>query len=702
MRSPLATPLSHFGAYATPDTLRVLRRYRSGLGTSVLVGEVASKGASLAAGAAATAALTAVGGAALGAAAGSVVPVVGTIIGAVVGYLTSKLFGHANYAAVYANADNVQELFEAYQQVAGQYPGRVYGWPEIQYVFHGAMIWGLFTGNGPANPGSCTQAMISSNINACGNGGYVDDWLGVGSAAGDAVAGTASTPPRPGSGSNNCLNLIGTAISHGVLDPRQIASQYLVPGAEAVSAGKNNSWISVAHSRSPQLYTQMLIDLADVIAFGANPNLPVYYGSIPGASAVAQPQVAGATTPVKIGATTSPASPATSAPVTIAASPVTTAPVVTTPIEASPVGTQIYGGSAATLNTAQGTWAFGAPGAGGYEIMLNGANAGGGYGLLLTVTAAGLQTTNNSGVYQWNGYQWNLISAAATPTTPAGTPVAPTTAGTPTPANSPAGSAITPSAGGSLISPAGTWSFSSVNDGNGNYQILLNGSAAAAGNSNATQLQINSSGTVVATISNGSTYGWGSGGWTSISGPITSVAVSTPSTVSPNQATILAGGTGDLVTAQGEWTFSIEGDGTGNYYVELNGTLAGSETGTQLSILNGIPTLLRNDGSTWGWSGTSWTQLTQPSSDPSDFTTLNPNAGSSTYTPGDDTSSYEGYSADGYASGYTDTSTAASTPAVAVVPASGMSTEEKIILFGGGGLALLALFFGLRHHGAAK
>jgi uncharacterized membrane protein (Fun14 family) len=692
MRSPLATRLSHFGAYATPATIQALRRYKSGLGTSVLVGQVASKGAGLAAGAAATAAITAVGGAALGAAAGSVVPVVGTIIGAVVGYLTSKLFGHANYAAVYANADNMQELFEAYEQVAGQYPGRVYGWPEIQYVFHGAMIWGLFTGNGPATPGSCTQSMITSNINACGNGGYVDDWIGVGSASGDETAGTASAPPRPGNGSNNILNLIGTALSHGVTDPRQIASQYLVPGAEAVAAGKNNSWISVAHSKSPALYTQMLVDIADVIAFGANPNMPVYYGSIPGGSAVAQPQTVGASTPVKVSTS----------------SPVTTAPTVVAPPALSPVGSSIKGGSAATLITAQGTWSFGSTMiSSGYAVLLNGQSASNGFGVMLTLTTNGLQLLdNNNTIYNWSGSGWVTQSTAAVPTTTA-TPTpaqaasaAATVAANPAsaPASSAAGSSISPSTGGTLVSPAGTWSFSSVNDGNGNYQILLNGSAAAAGNSNATQLQINSAGTVVATISNGSTYGWGSGGWTSISGPITSVAVSTPVSVSPNQTTILAGGTGDLVTAQGEWTFSTEGDGTGNYYVEVNGTLAGSETGTQLSILSGIPTLLRNDGSTWGWSGTGWTQLTAASSDPSDFTTVNPNVGSSsTFTPSDDVSSYTPYDASGYASGYTDTST---TPAAAPVVATGMSTEEKLLLFGGGGIALLALFFGLRHKSA--
>src|ERR1700677_2021592 len=156
MRSPLATYVhgGPLGAYVTPSTVRALRRYRSGLGDSTVTptGQIVSKGVSrgVTAGATAliTSAVTAATGAALGAAAGSVVPIVGTIIGAAVGYLTTKLFGHADYAQVYANADNVMQLFEAYEGVAGQYPGRVYGWPEVQYIFHGALIWGLFTGNG--------------------------------------------------------------------------------------------------------------------------------------------------------------------------------------------------------------------------------------------------------------------------------------------------------------------------------------------------------------------------------------------------------------------------------------------------------------------------------------------------------------------------------------------------------------------------
>lgn len=702
-RSPLAHALPRFGAYATPGTLDALRRFKSGLGATTETGVLVSRGVSLGAGAAATAALTAVGGAALGAAAGSVVPVVGTVIGAAIGFLTQKLFGTANYAQVYSDVSNNMQLFEAYEGVAGQYPGRVYGWPEIHYVFYGAMFFGMFPGNGTSVWGSCTQASISSNINACGTSAWLDDWIGAGA-------------PNPGSGTNNIVNLVGTALSAGVRDPRQIAQQYLVPGAEAVSKGKNNSWISVAGSRNPQLYTQMLIDIADVIVSTKYPSTPVYYGGIPGGSSVAQPSASVGGAAPQLSASQSAIVAAQNAAIAANESGAfANAPAMSTP------GTTVKAGTSGALVTAAGNFTFGPNpyNSWGYLVFVNGA-ATTGMGVLLTLNASGqvILTDSQNNTFSYNGNKgWNTISftpaAAATSTTTS--PGTTTTSSAPAvnpaaaPSNSPAGTTITPSSGGSLISSAGTWTFGGSNDGQGNYQILLNGSAAAAGNSNATQLQINSSGTVVATVSNGATYGWGSGGWTSLSAPVTSVAVSTPVTISGNGATIIPGGGSQLITAQGEWTFSNQNDGSGNYYLLLNGSLAGSETGVQLTIMNSIPTLLRNDGSTWSWGGASWTQLTSANTVPlttsdTPASLLNPTA------PVEDTASYDGGPyADGLGSssysggygGYDDTGATAATPAVPVATTTTMSTTEKVLLYGGGGLALLALVFGLtRHHGA--
>lgn len=707
-RSPMASQLPRFsaygprfGAYASADTLSALRRFKSGLGATTETGVLVSKGVSLGVGAGAsaligTAAGTA-GAAVLGAAAGSVVPIVGTIIGAAVGFLTQKLFGTADYAQVYSDVSNNMQLFEAYEGVAGQYPGRVYGWPEIHYVFYGAMFYGMFPGNG-TSWGTCTQASITHNINACGTSAWLDDWIGAGA-------------PKPGSGSNNIVNLVGTAISHGVTDPRLIASQYLVPGAEAVALGKNNSWISVKNSRDPALYTQMLVDIADVIVSTAYPNTPVYYGGIPGgSSSVAQPSATVNTPSASQAAITA----AQNAAIAYNTGQVPTPANAPAPSAStySPSGSSIKAGSAGVLITAQGTWSFVSNGAtsAGYPVLLNGGGTGGA-GVLLSIGANGSLTLTDASnnTYSWNGSGWTTLTTAtaASSTSASATAAAASTAASnpasQTPTYSPAGSVLTPASGGSLISPAGTWTFGGSNDGNGNYQILLNGSAASAGNSNATQLQINSSGTVVATVSNGATYGWSSGGWNTLSGPITSVAVSTPSTISANGATIIPGGGSQLITAQGEWTFSTSNDGAGNYYLMLNGSLAGSETGIQLTILNGVPTLLRTDGSTWGWSGTGWVQ--QTAANLANSTTLdtvsnllNPPA------PVDDSSSYDGGPyADGlgsssYSAGYTDTSAPAPV-SVAATPT--MSTLEKVLLYGGGALLLLSIgLAATRHHGA--
>lgn len=244
------------------------------LGTSPIVGTVASKGAGLAAGAligsaAGTAAIvsgvTAIAGAGAGAAIGSVVPVIGTVIGAVVGILTAKLFGHADYAAVYANIDNVVKLFQAYQQVAGQYPGRLYGWPEIQQIWHGAQFSGLFTGIGPPPGVACTQAMISQNINACGKGALIDDLLG------------SSKPTSPGT--DNIAELIAGGLARGIVDPVTMTQQVLVPGITAIAARKNNAPYSITNSQNPALYTQLLLDTADYMMAAVNPNMPAYYGT---------------------------------------------------------------------------------------------------------------------------------------------------------------------------------------------------------------------------------------------------------------------------------------------------------------------------------------------------------------------------------------------------------------------------------------
>jgi hypothetical protein len=427
------------------------------LGTSVLTGTLISKGAGIAAGAAVTSAvgtavvtsaLTAVGA---GAAAGSVVPVIGTVVGAVVGYLTSKLFGHANYAAVYANIENVAALFQAYTQVAGQYPGRVYGWPEIQYIFHGAMVSGLFTGNGPPPGVVCTQAMISSKITACGTGQWIDDWLG------NSKPGTAGQ-------TNNIANIIATALAAGVTDPVTVAQNYLVPDAEVVAKGKNNGWISVAGSQNPALYRQMLIDVADVLIQSVQPNLPVYYGAIPGdAAATVAPPVA--TQPTQ------------------QVQPVNTQQAPTPAPALSPIDASITAPNG-QLVTSAGVWSWNvnASSAQGYAIWLNGQSAGEQYGTQLYIGPNGAATlVQASGVeYVWSGNQWTATgntspaSAPTTGATAASTAATVATQPTSTPAGtsySPAGNISASTPGAALTTSYGTLSFKQAPDSTGNYPV---------------------------------------------------------------------------------------------------------------------------------------------------------------------------------------------------------------------------------------
>lgn len=311
------------------------------LGASAIVGTVATKGASLAAGAGTSAligtAAGTTGGALFGAAAGSVVPIIGTVIGAVVGILTSKLFGHANYAAVYSNIANVAQLFQAYEGVAGQYPGRMYGWPELQYIWHGAMVSGLFPGNGPPAGQPCTQAMISNKINACGTGQWIDDLLG------------SSKPTSPGS--NNIAALIAKGLSQGISDPITMTNNVLVPGMEAIAGGRNNGWISVARSANPQLYRQLLMDTADYMMSTVNPSMPAYYGPA-GIQQQASPAPT-VTTPSVPVQQIAPAQPA--APVVVSMPPVQpqiVQPVQVVPVSAAPqVPQPVLGPTGATTTT---------------------------------------------------------------------------------------------------------------------------------------------------------------------------------------------------------------------------------------------------------------------------------------------------------------------------------------------------------------
>lgn len=99
---------------------------------------------------------------------------------------------------------------------------------------------------------------------------------------------------------------------------------------------------------------------------------------------------------------------------------------------------------------------------------------------------------------------------------------------------------------------------------------------------------------------------------TGIQAQAVTAAQQTQQTVSPNGTIVAANSGGTLSTAQGTWSFSASGDGAGNFAVLLNGTATG-QYASQLGILNGQPVALMADGSTWGWNGSAWSQLTAAS-----------------------------------------------------------------------------------------
>lgn len=363
------------------------------LGTSDTINLVGNAGLKVGSSVVGAAAGTAIGAAAGGAIAGSIVPVIGTIIGAVVGILTSKLFGHANYAAVYANIDNVRTLFNAYAAVAGQYPGRMYGWPELQYVWHGAMVSGLFPGNGPPAGQQCTQAMIANKINACGTGQWIDDLLG------------SSKPTSPGT--DNIAEIIAAGLSQGIVDPITMTQRMLVPGMETIAARKNNGWISVSRSTNPALYTQLLMDTADFFMSEVNPNMPVYYGPL---GVAPTQQIAPVPTSAAPSAPNIPSAPAQQAPSSQSA---------VSQVQYSPAMT-IHPGDGQVINTIYGVVSF--PNqpdtTNNYPVgIVNGQILPGAAGIALQWDGgANLILSNSNGAqWRWVNGQWVQLQAASAP-----------------------------------------------------------------------------------------------------------------------------------------------------------------------------------------------------------------------------------------------------------------------------------------------
>jgi hypothetical protein len=250
------------------------------LGASPLVGTVATgvigKGAAIGA----SSLLTSVG-------AGSVAGPVGAVVGLVVGILSSKLFGHADYAKVASDVAARLKYAEAYKGVAGQYPGRLYGSDELKQVWYGLVHEGIFPKNagGGWAPGAvcninaCIQGVRDKNGNCPGCGGS-EGW------ANDLFTGSLVNKIQGFKGA------IQQANQQGITNPIQIADAILIPAwAPPDQGSKNIKWASPQNSTAPGLVRQLMIDTLDAVEYESNKALPIFYGSVPGSPAPAVSQV---------------------------------------------------------------------------------------------------------------------------------------------------------------------------------------------------------------------------------------------------------------------------------------------------------------------------------------------------------------------------------------------------------------------------
>jgi hypothetical protein len=478
-------------------------------GTTTLAGAVVGKATGLAVGAAASSALiSAAGGASavvLGATAGSVFPIVGTVIGAAIGFLTQGLFGKANYGAIYSIFQNQLALVAAYMQVAGQYPGRVYGAADLQTIWYGMQGYGLWPGNGPANP-PCTEADLQSNIHACGTGQWVSD----------VFAGT---------GIDAINTWIAKANQAGVCNPIDVCDEYWTPQVEAPCNYKNcDRWYAPSASRNASLMRQLVIDTIDCYEYMSNSALPVYYGSIPSASeatqAVAQ-SLPAAQQAAQAAAAVASAQAAQSSTATIGPS----SQQLATQAAYSPIGASIQGGVGGQLTTPAGVFTFGGSpnGNGDYPAELQGALTGY-YGSVMTYQVASPVTvtvqSKTGAIYQYSAGVWTQTAQANPAQTVSPSDVASATPGTPAmPAEAAAGTQLQAGTSAVLSTPQGDFMFSPGGSATTDTTVLwsINGVNYGATTGAGILLEYTGSAVLLAT-EEGAVYQWVSGAWEQIQG----------------------------------------------------------------------------------------------------------------------------------------------------------------------------------------
>lgn len=209
---------------------------------------------------------------------GPIGTVVGAVVGGVIGFLSTKLFGHANHAQIAFDVATRLKYAEGYKEVAGQYPGRIYGLDDLKQVWKGLVHEDMFPknfGGGVCNVQSCIAAGAAGTAGQCANCGGMEQWVD------DMFNGQLANPNTQG-----FPGAARTAQQSGIASPIDAADQIMIPGWAPPDAGKFNiKWASPVNSNNPSLVRQLFIDTLDAQMFLANPNMPVYYGTIPGQAA---------------------------------------------------------------------------------------------------------------------------------------------------------------------------------------------------------------------------------------------------------------------------------------------------------------------------------------------------------------------------------------------------------------------------------
>lgn len=268
-------------------------------------------------------------------------------------------------------------------------------------------------------------------------------------------------------------------------------------------------------------------------------------------------------------------------------------------------GASLTSGTSADLVTSDGSWSFGAATTtqGGHAILLNGQLAANGYATELVIDASGhlFAEAADTTVWAWTGTAWQQTAAPSA-----------VSAGS----LSAAGSSLTPGSSADLVNSDGTWSFGAATTAQGGHAILLDGQLAA--NGYATELVIDANGHVFANAADSTSWEWTGTAWQQISGSNSGTAGS----LSADGSSLTPAGSGNLVTADGIWSFGAASTAQGGHAILLNGQPIANGYANELVVdANGHVFANAADTTIWEWSGNGWSQVS------TDLATLTPASG---------------------------------------------------------------------------